>query len=409
MTWRDSVAPLREPTFAWFFASRFANTLGSAMAGVALAFAVLDLTGSASALGLVLAAHTVPMVVFLLFGGVVADRLPRTLVLQVSNVSSGLTQAVVAALLVTGTAELWMLVALEAVHGLVSAMSFPAMAGMVPVLVPRDQLQRANALLSMARGSLTILGPTAGALLVVTVGSGWALAVDAATWFVAAALLLPVRLPARAPREASGTLGELREGWDVFRRTTWLWVVVVAFALLNTIHTGAVFTLGPAAAQESIGRQGWGLVLSAESLGLLAMTLLMLRVPLRRPLLYGLLGCSVMGVPIFLLGAHPQLVLLVVAFFLSGAGIELFTMGWNLAMQENIAEEQLSRAYSYDSLGSFVAMPVGQLLYGPLGEAFGYTEVLAVSGVVYTVVALLPLASRSVRDLARATAPAPPS
>ena len=91
MTWSTALAPLRNRNFAWYFASRFSNTLGSMMAGIALTFAVLDLTGSASALGQVLAARTIPMVIFLLFGGVIADRFPRSLVLQLSNISSALS------------------------------------------------------------------------------------------------------------------------------------------------------------------------------------------------------------------------------------------------------------------------------------------------------------------------------
>ncbi len=405
MTWRVAFSPLRERSFAWYYASRFSNTLGSMMAGVALAFAVLDLTGSATALGQVLAARTIPMVLFLLFGGVIADRLPRTLVLQVSNVLSALTQGMVAWLVITGEAELWMIVVLEVANGTVSAMSFPAMASMVPQLVRRDQLQAANALLSLSRGGLTIIGPTVGALLVVTVGAGWALAVDALTWLVAAILLLPVKIPPRPARtkERTSTLHDLREGWSLFVGTTWLWVVVLAFAGLNAIHSGAWFTLGPAAAKGTIGEQGWGFVLSAESLGLLLMTALLLRIKIRRPLLVGMLGCAVMGVPIMMLGVAPELLVLVAVTFLAGAGIELFSMGWNLAMQENIDDEMLSRAYSYDALGSFVAMPVGQLLYGPLGEKFGYHDVLLYSGIAYIAIALLALTSRSVRTLDRRT------
>jgi MFS family permease len=369
---------------------------------------VLDLTGSAAALGQVLAAHTVPMVLFLLFGGVVADRLPRALVLQLSNLASGTTQAIVATLLLTGTAELWMIIVLEAVHGLVSAVAMPAMSGMVPQLVPREELQRANALMSMSRGVLTVVGPTAGALLVVSAGSGWALAVDAATWFVAAALLLPVRIPARVREDSQGAIAELREGWDLFRGTTWLWVVVLGFGFLNAIHAGAWFTLGPAIAEETIGKQGWGYVLSAESAGLLLMTAVMLRLPLRRPLFYGMIGCSLMGVPIFMLGAYPELALLMVAAFVAGAGIEVFGMGWNLAMQEHIDEAQLSRAYSYDALGSFVAMPVGQLVYGPLGDTFGFAKVLTCSGIAYVAIALLVLLSSSVRTLPRVTSTTSP-
>jgi MFS family permease len=402
MKWGQAFAPLRERNFAWYFTSRLSNTLGSMMAGIALTFAVLDLTDSASALGQVLAARTIPMVIFLLFGGVVADRFPRTLVLQLSNVSSALTQGLVAWLVISGRAELWMIVVLEVANGTVSAISFPAMASMVPQLVRREHLQPANALLSLSRGGLTVVGPSLGALIVVTVGSGWALAFDAFTWLLATAFLMPVRIPPRPPVEDStNTWRELREGWSLFIGTTWLWVVVLAFGVLNAIHTGAWYTLGPALAEDTIGKQGWGFVLSAESVGLIAMTLILLRLNIKRPLLTGMLGCSLMSVPLVALGVAPHLVLLVVLTFVAGAGIELFSMGWNLAMQENIEDRMLSRAYSYDALGSFVAMPVGQLLYGSLGDALGYRDVLLWSGVLYAVIALSTLASRSVRDLKR--------
>jgi MFS family permease len=403
VTWKDSAAPLRQPSFRWYFASRSANTIGNTMAGIALAFAVLEITDSATALGQVLAARTIPEVVFLLWGGVIADRFPRALVLQVSNVFSGLTQAAIALLVITGAADLWMVIALSAVNGLLSAMSFPAMSSVMPQLVPREQLQSANALMSLVRGGLQVLGPTVGALLVVTVGAGWAVMVDAITWFVAAALLLGVRLPPPPPRDASspGTLADLRAGWDFFRATTWLWVVVLAFSVLNAIQVGAIYTLGPPLAKETIGEQGWGLVLSAESAGLILMTLVMLRVPLQRPLLLGLLGIATLGAPMIILGTHPRLTVLLVAFFVCGAGTEVFSMGWTLAMQENIDDAMLSRAYSYDALGSFVAIPVGQLAYGPLGAAFGYRDVMLVSGVVYVGICLLTLLSRSVRNLPR--------
>ncbi len=403
MTWAASFAPLRERNFAWYFASRFVNTLGSMMANVALAFAVLDVTGSASGLGSVLAAHTVPMVVLLLWGGVISDRFPRAVVLQLSNIGSAISQGLIALLVLTGTAELWMLIVLAAVHGVVSAISFPAMASMVQGLVPRSQLQPANTLLSLTRNGLTVIGPTVGALLVVTVGSGWAIAVDAATWLIAAVLLTGVRVPARERSgEPTSTLAELREGWTFFRTTTWLWVVVLGFGVLNGIHSGAWFVLGPVVAQETIGRQAWGYVLSAEAIGLVAMGVLMLRVRLERPLLWGMLGMFPMAVPLFLLGVEPNTLVLVIAAFAAGAGVETFSLGWNLAMMENIDEHMLSRAFSYDALGSFVAMPIGQLAFGPLGAAFGYRDVLMTSGIVYAVVVALVLCSRSVRTLPRA-------
>lgn len=403
-----ALATLRNASFRWYFASRFVNTLGLMMANVALAFAVLDVTDSASALGQVLAAHTVPMILLLLWGGVISDRFPRTVVLQVSNVTSALTQGAIAALVLTGAAQLWMLIVLSAVHGAVSAIALPAMSSMVVQLVPRGQLQPANTLLSLTRNGMTVIGPTVGALLVVTVGAGWALAVDALTWALAAVLLLGVRIPPREPSEqAPDTIRELREGWTFVRSTTWLWVVVLGFGFLNAIHNGAWFVLGPVVAQETIGRQAWGWVLSAEALGLFVMGMVFLRVRLERPLLWGMAAISLMGVPLVVLGAEPTVVTLVVAAFVAGAGVEVFALGWNLAMHENVEERMQSRAWSYDALGSFVAMPVGQLAFGPLGHAFGYRAVLVVSGIAYVVICGLVLCSRSVRTLPRAPAEVP--
>ncbi len=403
MTWADAVAPLRNRNFAWYFASRLVNTFGNMMASIALAFAVLDITDSPTALGQVLAAHTIPMVALLLYGGVIADRFPRTLVLQFSNIASALSQGAIAVLVLAGHAEIWMLVVLSIVHGAVSGMGFPAMASVLPQLVPRADLQPANALVSLTRNGMMVLGPTIGALLVVTVGSGWALAVDALTWLLAALLLVPVTIPPKEPGAAPvDTISELREGWTFFWATPWLWRVVVGFGVLNLIHAGAWMTLGPAIADDTIGRQGWGFVLSAEAAGLLVTTVVLLRVRLERPLLLGMLGMALMAPPMLLLGVSPHLVGLVVAAFLAGVGTEVFGMGWNLAMQENIEDGMLSRAYSYDALGSFVALPVGQLAFGPLAAVFGVEQVLVVSAVVYVAVVALVLCSRSVRDLPRA-------
>jgi MFS family permease len=407
VTWRESLAPLGDGRFRWFFASRAVNLWGTTMAPVALAFAVLEIEDSAAALGQVLAARSIPMVLFLLVGGVLADRLGRLRVIQWSNAASVVSQALAAWLVITGQAELWHLVVIEAVNGTSSAASFPAMQGMVPQLVARPQLQSANVLLSMARGTLVAVGPTTAALLVVAVGPGWALALDAATWLVAMVLLAPVRVSRHAGEHAAGIVGDLVEGWTFFRSTTWLWVVVLAFAALNAIHGGIWITLGPVVAKDTIGIPGWGFALSAEAVGLVLTSVVLLRVRIRHPLRAGMLGCLVFAAPLLLLGLEPLLLPLVVAMFLAGAGIEVFSLGWNLAMQENVPEGMLSRAYSYDALGSFVAMPVGQLLAGPLAGWFGLRPVLVASGVVYAGLCLVTLSSRSVRDLEHRVDPVP--
>lgn len=397
----EAVAPLRESRFAWYYSARVVSTAGSSMAPIALAFAVLGLGHSATALGFVLAARTIPMVLFLLLGGVISDRFSRTLVMQTANLLSAGTQAIVAALVITGNADLWMIIVIEALNGTVSAFTMPAMEGVVPQLVQRSVLQQANALLSFSRAGLAILGPSIAALLVVTVGAGWALAIDSTSWLLAALLIRKVTLPPKPRAVGASMIRELREGWTVFTGNTWLWVVVAGFGVMNAIHAGAWFTLGPAIAHDTFGAKGWGLVVSAESFGFLLMTLVMMKVRLTRPLLTGMVAMLTFVIPLFMLGADPQVLPLMVSAFVAGAGVEVFNIGWSVTMQENIDESVLSRAYSYDALGSVVAIPLGQMLFGPLAEAFGEKPVLLTSAVVYGVTVLLVLTSRSVRDMRR--------
>lgn len=413
MTSSEALAPLRERNFRLYFSSRVVNLLGSLMAPVALAFAVLEISDSPAALGVVLAAHSIPMVVFLLAGGVLADRFGRTRVIQSSNVLAGLTQLAIAVLVISGTAEIWQLVVLTAVNGVAAAAALPALASVLPQLVPREQLQQANVLVSMARAGLSVVGPTVSSLIVVGVGPGWALAVDGLAYLGAAALLAPLRLP-RPVRAAGGsTLRDLREGWGYFRSTTWLWVVVLAFSVICAVHQGGFFTLGPALAKDTaIGERGWGLILSAEALGLLVTGVVLLRLRLERPLLWGMLGTVVYAAPLVALGLTDSLLLVVLAAFVAGAGIEVFGLGWQLAMQENVPEDMLSRAFSFDAFGSFAAIPLGQLAAGPLALAFGLQPVMLVAGLALAAVALLTLLAPSVRDLPRAApagvpAPAP--
>lgn len=395
--------PLKDRRFAWFFAGRVISTMGSVVAPIALTFAVLDLTGnSATALGEVLAARSIPLVVFLLIGGVVADRFSRSVIMQLSHILSALTQGAVAALLLTGTADLWMVIVLEALNGTVSAFTFPAMQGVVPQVVPRSHLQQANAMLSFSRGGLAMLGPSIGAVLVVTAGSGWAIAIDAASWAVASACMAKVKVKAASAgtsQQKTSMWFELVEGWSTFRSFTWVWVVVLSFGLLNMISAGAWGTLGPTLAKSTIGIPAWGYAASSEAVGLVLMTLVMMRWRTRYPLRAGMIGIAALGLPMLALGIQPSVLPLVVLTFVAGCGTEVFSIGWSVALQEHVPGHLLSRVSSYDALGSFVAIPLGELLFGPLAGLFPIRRIMIVSGVAYVAIVVLTLASKSVRNL----------
>lgn len=398
----EALAPLRHVRYRYFLGARFASLLGSAIAPIALAFAVLDLTHSASALGTVLAARTIPMVVLMLFGGVIADRFRRHVVLVVSHVVCFATQALAATLLLTGAAEVWHLASIEAVNGAAAAFTFPAMTGLLPHLVPRAQLQHANALSGLVRNVTMIGGASAGGVIVGFVGPGWGLAVDALSFAVAAALLARLRLPMAERLEKSTMLRDLRVGWWEFVARRWVWVIVVAFGLLNAIQAGAFATLGPVVADETFGRVGWGMVASAQGAGLVVGALVLLRFRPRHPMRLGMAG-MLCEVPVLLvLGLVPSAPGLAVAAFFAGVGGAMFGIAWETALQQHVPGDRLSRVSSYDALGSFVAIPVGQLLAGPLAAVFGVREVIGVGAVFYAVIAAATLVERSVWTLERA-------
>lgn len=405
---QQAFGALTDRRFAWYFTARTVSTAGSVMVPVALAFAVLRIDPSAGALAQVLGVRTLMMVVFLLVGGVVADRFSRIVVLQVSHGLTFVTQALAAGLIISGHATLTQLTVIEGVNGAVSAFTMPAMMGVVPLVVDRARLQQANALLSFSRNGLTIIGPAVAGLLVISVGPGWALSVDALTYAVAIVCLTRVGLRGR-PEEAAARrhtmIRELREGWSEFTRREWLWVIVLAFGLTNAIHAGVISVLGPfiAKSTEAIGEAGWGLVLSIEAVGTVLMTLVMLRLQLAHPLRAGMVAICVLAVPMVLLGVAPAIVPVAIGFFLAGAAGEVFGVGWSTALHEHIPVSVLSRVSSYDALGSFVAIPIGTFLYGWLATTVDVETLMVVSAVVYVVISLAALLSRSVRDLGRAT------
>lgn len=403
----DALSPLRDPVFRLFFIGRAVSMLGSSMAPVALAFGVLEINDSAAALGTVLAARSIPMAAFMLLGGVVADRFSRSVVLRLSHLGAAATQGAVALLLISGQAELALLVVLEFLNGTVVAFTFPALQGVIPQLVRREELQQVNALMAFTRNASFILGPSLAGILVVTIGPGWAIGVDAFTYATAGVCMGMLALPAYVRENATSMLQDLRDGWTEFVAREWVWVVVAAFGLMNAIHAGVWFTLGPTIAKGTVGEQGWGLVLSAEAAGFFVMSLVLLKLTLRYPMRAGMTCMVVSTLPMLALGLSPQLVLLVVGAAISGACMEVFGVGWSTALHEHVPQEVMSRVFSYDALGSFVAIPVGQLLAGPLAQLSDVRTVAVGGSVLFALIGASTLLSRSVRDLERVRPAAP--
>ncbi|WP_319459393.1 MFS transporter [Micromonospora sp. RTP1Z1] len=394
------LAPLRYSAFRYLAAGRLVNMLGNGVAPIALAFAVLDLTGSVRDLGLVVGARSLMTVLFVLIGGVVADRIPLRLVLVVANVLGALTQAAVAALVLTGTATIPLLLAFGAANGIVSALSQPASTAATPQTVPPELIQPANALIRLGINAAMIGGAALGGLLVAAVGPGWGLAIDALTFVIAAVAFTGVRVAA-SPAKSTRTsiVADLREGWTEFTARTWVWVVVLGFMILNAALAGGVNVLGPAVADETIGRSAWGVVLAAETAGMVVGGLMALRIRVRRLLLLGVACMFAKSFLLLGLALVPTIVVLLAAGVAVGIAVEQFAVAWHTSIAQHIPADRLARVYSYDMLGSFVAIPLGQVAVGPVAAAIGTRDTLLILATLVVLAVLGMLASRDVRRL----------
>src|SRR5689334_15801650 len=173
--------PLRLPAFRYLFAARAISYVGTYLAPIAVAFAVLHIGGGATALGLAFAAWTLAQVAMLAVGGVIGDRIPRRTVMIGSDIASTIVRTTMGVLLVSGHAQVWQLIALQACGGAAVAFYSPASYGLIREVVPEDQLQQANGLLAIARYASFPLGAAVGGSIIILVGTGPALLVDAGT------------------------------------------------------------------------------------------------------------------------------------------------------------------------------------------------------------------------------------
>jgi MFS family permease len=370
---------LQEREFRLLFTGQAVSVLGDRMVAVALAFAVLEIGGSVTEVGLVLAAGTLPLVASVLVGGVVADRASRRRVMVIADLVRVATQATTAALLIGGAAEVWSLALLAGVAGVATGFFSPASTGLLPEIVLSEQLQPANALRGTAVSTGEILGPLLAGALVAAAGAGWAFAVDAVTFAASAVCLVMLRVPARASTRGSSFVAELREGWVAFRSRRWVWSFVAYFTFGNLIW-GAWGTLGPIVADRDLGGAGaWGLILGAMGVGMLAGSLIAVRIDPRRPLFFAGLLDGLLFLPLACLAALPPLPVIAFGALVGGAGMSLAIAVWESTLQRRVPGESLSRVSSYDWFASLAFYPLGLAIWGPIAAAIGTSSSLWVA------------------------------
>jgi MFS family permease len=382
----ESLDVLRAREFRLLFSGQAVSVLGDRMAVVALAFGVLEIGGSTSDVGLVLAAGAFPLVATVLAGGVVADRASRRAVMVVADLARVASQGAMAALLIVGVAEVWMLALVAGVTGAATGFFSPASTGLLPEVVLAEQLQPANGLRASAVSTGEILGPVVGGVLVAAAGAGWAIAIDAVTFAVSAACLAMLRVPTRVAAQRSSFVADLREGWVAFRSRRWVWTFVVYFAIVNVLW-GAWGVLGPIVAERDLGgAAAWGTILAAVGVGALAGSLLATRVKPHRPLLLAALADGLFALPLAFMAAATSVPLIACGAALSGAGMALAISVWESTLQRHVPGESLSRVSSYDWFGSLAFAPLGYTLWGPISVAIGIDASLWLAFALWIVV-----------------------
>lgn len=397
---RENVAALSERPFRLLWTGQALSAVGDSLIAVALAFAVLDLTGSASDLGIVFAANTVPRVVLTLVAGVWADRLPRNLVMRTSDLVRAGAQAFVAVDLLTGHTRVWHLAAAAAVYATATAFFQPAISGIVPDTVSPAHLQQANALMALTRSALWIAGPGISGVLVASVGTGWVYAIDSASFLASAVSLTLLTVTAAIAREQrGGFFRELAEGWSIVTGRVWLWANFVGFAVGN-FCVAAYVVLAPKVTLDHLGgAAAWGALSACFAAGGVLGSAVSLRYRPGRPLLL----CCLLWIlnalqTLFFAGPAPLAVLAVTAV-LGGFGLGLGNTIWTTVVQEQIPRAALSRVTSYDWMVSLLFMPLGFILAGPLAAAYGFRATLIGIGGTLIVVALAIAAVPDVRRI----------
>jgi len=399
----DAIAPLSEREFRLLFSGQSVSLIGDNLAPIALAFAILDAGGSATDVGLVYASNIVARVAFVLVGGVWADRLSRRMVMLAADALRAACTGVLAVAVMAGHAPLGLFIAMVAAHGVGAAFFMPAATGLVPQTVSTPRLQQANALLAIARSAGSVLGPALGGIVIAVAGPGAALATDAATFVVSAAALLAMR-----PREhdrggiGAGFAADLAEGWTEFRARTWVWVIVLQYAVWHMLVLGPFMVLGAVVARDSLGGAGaWALILVAAGLGELAGGLVALRTRPRWPLRAATWAGLLWAPQVALLAVEAPTWLIGTAALAAGAGMAFVAAVWNTALQEHVPARTLARVSSYDWAGTLVFLPVGFALAGPAASALSIPTVLWL-GVAWSLAsALAVLAVPSVRAMGR--------
>lgn len=387
--------------FSKLAASRFISNIGNGMSPIALAYGVLSIKGSDGGdLSLVMGARYFPLIAFMLFGGVIADRFQRNRIVGGSDVIGSLLAATSAISFILGFPNIWILVVMGALFGILNALWWPVMSGVLPEILPKEKLQEGNAVIGLMNNIGYITGTLLGGILVAGFNAGWALLIDAISFFIAGLLVWNIDLPSKTRIESPGILHDLKVGWREFISRSWVVTMVLTFAIINMSFESMLQILGPLNFNDpETGPRYWSLNLAGMTAGMMIGGFIVLKVKFKRPLYISMILIAISVVWDFALALQMPLIICIFAALFSGLTIEFFMVTWATSMQSHIPEESYSRVNAYDALGSYGIAPIGIVIAGPLAGHFGVSTMLIATGTLTFISAIASLTVKSVRTL----------
>jgi len=399
-TLRAGFRLLTQPNVKKMFVAYLVTYTGTAMAPIAMAFGVLELTGSTRDASFVIAAPTLASIVVLMLGGVIADRTSRQRIIYSSELVAMSAQLSLAALFLSGTAGVPSLTFFMLINGIAMAFHAPAVTGFIIQLVDRKDLQATNALLGMARNGATVGGAALGGVLVASVGAGTTLLIDALSFAASAWLVFRMTPMQQTTAAVASLITDLRLGWQEFTRHTWLWAIVLQFSLIVVAAESVFGLLGPAVSRTHMnGAVDWGFIAAGFGSGTLCGGLLAMKIKPHHPMRFATYCVFFFSGVSITLALQMPVYVVAVAAFVSGLAGQMFAVLWYTTLQIKIPPQLLSRVSAYDHLGSIALAPLGIVAAGYLYEGLGPRDTLFIAAALVIVPTLLVLCVRDVRRM----------
>ena len=390
--------------FSMLITARLISNVGNGLSPIALAYGVLSLPGAdGSDLSIVMGARYLPLIIFMLVGGVFADRFQRNRIVGGSDIIGSALVAVSAISLIAGFSSVLLLAVMGALFGVLNALWWPAMSGVLPEILPKEKLQEGNAIIGLMSNIGVVFGTLLGGVIVTLTSPGWALLIDGASFFIAGLIVWNLKLDAKSRIESPGIIHDLRVGWHEFISRSWLVTMVISFAFINMAFDSMITILGPLNFSDlETGPRHWSYNLAGLTIGMMIGGVVVLKFKFKHPLLVSMILVAISGIWDFALAFDLSLAICIAAGIFSGIAVEIFLVTWSTSMQTHIPEESFSRVNAYDSLGSYGFAPLGIIIAGPLAEAFSVNSILIATGSITLLASAVALSVKSVRTLSNA-------